>query len=74
MLDWLLASPSERRILGEARLRGPTAWVVAIMSFSIMLIAATGLVFRAPTSGRFYVRPSPDKPPFWSRNSLPMSL
>jgi acetyl-CoA carboxylase biotin carboxyl carrier protein len=26
--------------------------------------AATGLVFRAPTSGRFYVRPSPDKPPF----------
>jgi cell division transport system permease protein len=43
MLDWLFASPSERRILGEARLRGPTAWVVAIMSFSIMLIAATGL-------------------------------
>jgi len=26
--------------------------------------AATGLVFRAPTSGRFYTRPSPDKPPF----------
>jgi len=23
-----------------------------------------GLVFRAPTSGRFYVRPSPDKPPY----------
>jgi len=43
MLDWLLVSPSERRILGEARLRGPTAWVVAIMSFSIMIIAASGL-------------------------------
>jgi acetyl-CoA carboxylase biotin carboxyl carrier protein len=26
--------------------------------------AAHGLVFRAPTSGRFYGRPSPDKPPF----------
>jgi acetyl-CoA carboxylase biotin carboxyl carrier protein len=26
--------------------------------------AAQGLVFRAPTSGRFYVRPSPDKPAF----------
>lgn len=23
-----------------------------------------GLVFRAPTSGRFYLRPAPDKPPF----------
>lgn len=28
--------------------------------------AAAGLVFRAPTSGRFYGRPSPDKPPFVS--------
>ncbi len=26
--------------------------------------SATGLVFRAPTSGRFYGRPSPDKAPF----------
>ncbi len=50
MLDWLLASPSERRILGEARLRGPTAWVVAIMSFSIMLIAATGLALASTAS------------------------
>lgn len=25
---------------------------------------ADGLVFRAPTSGRFYGRPTPDKPPF----------
>jgi cell division transport system permease protein len=43
MLSWLFVSASERRLLGEARLRGPTAWVVAIMSFSIMLIAASGL-------------------------------
>ncbi|MEP7130717.1 MAG: hypothetical protein ABI770_06270 [Sphingomicrobium sp.] len=50
MLGWLFASPSERRLLGDARLRGPTAWVVAIMSFSIMIIAAAGLAL-ANTAG-----------------------
>jgi cell division transport system permease protein len=50
MLDWLFASPSERRLLGEARLRGPTAWVIAIMSFSILIIAAAGLAL-ANTAG-----------------------
>lgn len=50
MLDWILVPSSERRLLGEARLRGPTAWVVAIMSFSIILIAATGLAL-ANTAG-----------------------
>jgi cell division transport system permease protein len=50
MLGWLFASPAERRLLGEARLRGPTAWVVAIMSFSIMIIAAAGLAL-ANTAG-----------------------
>src|SRR4051794_3001156 len=50
MLGWLFATPAERRLLGEARLRGPTAWVVAIMSFSIMIIAAAGLAL-ANTAG-----------------------
>jgi cell division transport system permease protein len=50
MLGWLFASPAQRRLLGEARLRGPTAWVVAIMSFSIMIIAAAGLAL-ANTAG-----------------------
>ena len=50
MFAWFLASPSERRLLGEARLRGPTAWVIAIMSFSIMIIAAAGLAL-ASTAG-----------------------
>ena len=50
MLGWLFASPPERRLLGEPRLRGPTAWVVAIMSFSIMIIAAAGLAL-ANTAG-----------------------
>lgn len=50
MLDWLFASPADRRLLGGGRLRGPTPWVIAIMSFSIMIIAATGLAL-ANTAG-----------------------
>src|SRR6478609_8141137 len=33
----------ERCLLGAEARRAPTPWVIAIMSFSIMLIAATGL-------------------------------
>jgi len=40
---WLFASPAERRLLGQQRLRGPTPWVIAIMSFSIVVVAAAGL-------------------------------
>jgi cell division transport system permease protein len=43
MLGWLFASPADRRLLGTSRFRGPTPWVIAIMSFSIMIIAASGL-------------------------------
>lgn len=43
MFPWLFVAPAERRLLGAARFGGPTPWVIAIMSFSIMLIAATGL-------------------------------
>lgn len=50
MLDWLLVTPAERRLLGTSRLGGPTPWVIAIMSFSIMLIAASGLAL-ANTAG-----------------------
>lgn len=42
MLGWLFASPYERRLLGGQLLRGPTPWVIAIMSFSILIIAASG--------------------------------
>ena len=38
---------------------GATAAVTAASAQDV-----AGLVFRAPTSGRFYGRPSPDKPPF----------
>ncbi len=43
MFDWLFASPAERRLLGAGRLRGPTPWVIAIMSFSIVIVVAAGL-------------------------------
>ena len=39
----LLFSPADRRLLGVPPLSGPTPWVVAIMSFSILIIAAAGL-------------------------------
>lgn len=50
MIGWLFASPAERRILGNARMRGPMPWVIAIMSFSIMIIAATGLALAGTAS------------------------
>jgi len=43
MLAWLFPSPADRKLLDTGRLRGPTPWVIAIMSFSIVLIAATSL-------------------------------
>jgi cell division transport system permease protein len=43
MFDWLFVSPPERRLLGGQPLRGPTPWVIAIMSFSMMIVAAAGL-------------------------------
>lgn len=50
MLGWLFASPPERRLLGGPPLRGPTPWVIAIMSFSILVIAASGFAL-ANTAG-----------------------
>lgn len=43
MLPWLFTSPSERRLLGSRPLKGPTPWVIAIMTFAIMIVAAAGL-------------------------------
>jgi cell division transport system permease protein len=43
MFDWLFVPPAERRLLASSGRRAPTPWVIAIMTFSIMLIAATGL-------------------------------
>ena len=43
MFDWLFASQAERGLLGTGKLRGPTPWVIAIMSFSIGIVVAAGL-------------------------------
>jgi cell division transport system permease protein len=50
MFDWLFVSPAERRLLTASSRRAPTPWVIAIMSFTIMLITATGLAL-ANTAG-----------------------
>lgn len=50
MLGWLFAAPADRRLLASSSRHAPTPWVVAIMSFSIMLIAAAGLAL-ANTAG-----------------------
>ena len=50
MFGWLFTAPSERRLLGTRPLQGPTPWVIAIMTFSIMIVAAAGLAL-ADTAG-----------------------
>lgn len=42
MLDWLFAPPHDRRLL-PGGYRGPTPFVIAIMTFSMMIVAAAGL-------------------------------
>lgn len=44
MIGWLSPPPAERRILSGAPLRSITPWIVAVMSFTILLAAACGLV------------------------------
>jgi cell division transport system permease protein len=43
MIGFLKPTPAERRMLDLKPLRGPTPWLVAIMTFSICLVAAAGL-------------------------------
>lgn len=43
MLDWLFASTSDRRLLPGGRFSGATPWVIAIMTFSMLIVAAAGL-------------------------------
>jgi cell division transport system permease protein len=43
MLAWLTASAPERRLLSDGRLRGPTTYVIAIMTFAMIVVAAAGL-------------------------------
>ncbi len=43
MLDWIRAAPAERRLLPGGRMQGPTPYVIAIMMFGMVVIAAAGL-------------------------------
>lgn len=43
MLAWLTMPAAERRLLTEGRLRGPTLYVIAIMTFAMVVVAAAGL-------------------------------
>ena len=43
MLGWLFASNAERRLLPGGRFNGPTPWVIAIMTFAMLIVAAAGL-------------------------------
>ncbi|MBV9526982.1 permease [Sphingomonas sp.] len=43
MMDWLFASSAERRLLGGRGLRGATPWLIGIMSFTMVVVAAAGL-------------------------------
>ena len=43
MLGWLFASPLDRRLLPSGRFAGATPWLIGIMLFVMMIVAATGL-------------------------------
>ena len=43
MLDWVRATPAEQRLLPGGRMQGPTPYVIAIMMFVMVVIAAAGL-------------------------------
>ena len=43
MLGWLVATPPERRLLPGGRMSGATPYVIAIMMFVMVIIAAAGL-------------------------------
>jgi cell division transport system permease protein len=42
-MRWLFASPPDRRLLPSGRFAGATPWLIGIMMFVMMIVAATGL-------------------------------
>lgn len=43
MMKWLFVSPAHRRLLPGGRFRGPTPWVIAIMTFVMMIVTSAAL-------------------------------
>ncbi|HVM37827.1 MAG TPA: hypothetical protein VM265_05520 [Sphingomicrobium sp.] len=69
MLGWLFASPPERRLLPGGRFSGPTPFVIAIMTFVILIVTAAGLalanaaaVVRSGIEHRYTVQLPPGAP------------
>ncbi|MFL6734622.1 MAG: cell division protein FtsX [Sphingomicrobium sp.] len=42
-LSWLFPRQADRRLLPGGRFTGPTPWVIAIMTFAMVIVAAAGL-------------------------------
>ena len=62
MFGWLFPSMAERRLLPGGKFSGPTPWVIAIMTFAMLIVAAAGLalsnaanVVAAGIEGRYVV-------------------
>ena len=63
MIDALLGTPPERRLLPGGRLAGPTPWLIAIMMFVMICVGAAGLALvqsaalvRAGATHRFSIQ------------------
>lgn len=69
MLEWTSASPAFQRLLPGGRLRGPTPYVLAIMTFAMIVVAAAGLALSnaaglvAGAAGNRHVVQLPDAGP-----------
>jgi cell division transport system permease protein len=50
MIGWLHPRAADRRIIGGSALRSITPWIVAVMSFTILLVAASGLIVTGAAS------------------------
>jgi cell division transport system permease protein len=51
MIAWLSPSPSLRGLLPGGKLRGPTPWVIALMTFVMMIISAAALALANAAGG-----------------------
>ncbi|QIK78720.1 hypothetical protein G7077_07250 [Sphingomonas piscis] len=51
MINWLFVSPAQRRLLPGGRFRGPTPWVIGIMTFVMMVVTAAALVLANAAGG-----------------------
>ena len=70
MLGWLFAAPHDQRLIPGGRLRAPTPYVIAIMSFVMIIVAAAGFalanaagIVASGIENRYAVQLPPGSPP-----------